>query len=200
VVSPADSYPKGLWAIGSDNQLIYPADVQVKTARLSDIEQLIGSDSQYRDAFAGGTLTHTFLDVNCYHRYHAPVDGVLRELRRIPGVAAGGGYTLWDNEQKLYYYINDLGFQMVETRACAIIETDDYGLVAMLPVGMSQICSVNWIPELHVGQRLKRGDEMGFFQFGGSDIIMIFQRGVDVEIVHNGDLTLMGEPYARLRK
>ena len=200
VVSPADSYPKGLWAIGSDNQLIYPADVQVKTARLSDIEQLIGSDSQYKDAFAGGTLTHTFLDVNCYHRYHAPVDGVLRELRRIPGVAAGGGYTLWDNEQKLYYYINDLGFQMVETRACAIIETDDYGLVAMLPVGMSQICSVNWIPELHVGQRLKRGDEMGFFQFGGSDIIMIFQRGVDVEIVHNGDLTLMGEPYARLRK
>lgn len=200
VVSPADSYPKGLWAIGSDNQLIYPADVQVKTARLSDIEQLIGSDSQYKDAFAGGTLTHTFLDVNCYHRYHAPVDGVLRELRRIPGVAAGGGYTLWDNEQKLYYYINDLGFQMVETRACAIIETDDYGLVAMLPVGMSQICSVNWIPELHVGQRLKRGDEMGFFQFGGSDIIMIFQRGVDVEIVHDGDLTLMGEPYARLRK
>ena len=116
------------------------------------------------------------------------------------GVAAGGGYTLWDNEQKLYYYVNDLGFQMVETRACAIIETDDYGLVAMLPVGMSQICSVNWIPGLHVGQRLKRGDEMGFFQFGGSDIIMIFQRGIDVEIVHDGDLTLMGEPYARLRK
>ena len=172
----------------------------MKTARLSDIGQLIGADSRYRDAFAGGTLTHTFLDVNCYHRYHAPVDGVLRELRRIPGVAAGGGYTLWDNENKLYYYVNDLGFQMVETRACAIIETDDYGLVAMLPVGMSQICSVNWIPQLHVGQRLRRGDEMGFFQFGGSDIVMIFQRGVDVDIVHSGDFTLMGEPYARLRK
>jgi hypothetical protein len=29
---------------------------------------------------------------------------------------------------------------------------------------------------------------------------MIFQRGVEVEIAHSGDFTLMGEPYARLRK
>ena len=87
---------------------------------------------------------------------------------------------------------------MVETRACAIIDTGKYGLVAMLPVGMSQICSVNWIPSLHVGQQLHRGDEMGFFQFGGSDIVMIFQRGVDVSLLHKGDLLLMGEGYANL--
>ena len=199
VVAPADSWPKQTWQIDDRNQLVYD-DLQIKTAKISDIAQLIGSDSRYKDAFAGGTLTHTFLDVNCYHRYHAPVDGVLRELRTVPGVSAGGGYTLWDDESKLYYYVNDLGFQMVETRSCAIIETADYGLVAMLPVGMSQICSVNWIDGLHVGQQLKRGDEMGFFKFGGSDIVLIFQRGVDVEIVHDGDLTLMGQPYARLTK
>lgn len=197
VVAPADSWPKKTWAIDERNQLVYD-DLQIKTAKISDIAQLIGNDSQYKDAFAGGTLTHTFLDVNCYHRYHAPVDGVLKELRTVPGVSAGGGYTLWDNEEKLYYYVNDLGFQMVETRACAIIETEDYGLVAMLPVGMSQICSVNWIPTLHVGQTLHRGDEMGFFKFGGSDIVMIFQRGVDVELLHDGDQLLMGEAYASL--
>lgn len=197
VVAPADSWPKKTWAIDERNQLVYD-DLQIKTAKISDIAQLIGNDSQYKDAFAGGTLTHTFLDVNCYHRYHAPVDGVLKELRTVPGVSAGGGYTLWDDKEKLYYYVNDLGFQMVETRACAIIETEDYGLVAMLPVGMSQICSVNWIPTLHVGQTLHRGDEMGFFKFGGSDIVMIFQRGVDVELLHDGDQLLMGEAYARL--
>jgi len=200
VVSPADAWPKQLWRIGDDNQLVYPADLQIKTAKLSDIGQLIGSDSQYKDAFAGGTLTHTFLDVNCYHRYHAPVDGRLVELRTIPGVAAGGGYTLWDNEQKLYYYQNEMGFQMVETRACAIIDTEQYGLVAMLPVGMSQICSVNWLPTLRVGQQLKRGDEMGYFQFGGSDIVMIFQRGVDVALLHGEKFLLMGEAYAHLVK
>lgn len=198
VVAPADAWPKQTWHIGDNNQLEYPADLQIKTAKLSDIGQLIGNDSQYKEAFAGGTLTHAFLDVNCYHRYHAPVDGRLVELRTIPGVAAGGGYTLWDNNQKLYYYQNDLGFQMVETRACAIFDTRQFGLVAMMPVGMSQICSVNWLPTLHVGQELKRGDEMGYFKFGGSDIVMIFQRGVDVEILHDEDFLLMGKAYARL--
>lgn len=200
VVSPADSWPKTIWRINDNNQLEYPEDLTIKTARISDIAKLIGEDSQYKDAFAGGTVTHTFLDVNSYHRYHAPVDGKLMELRTIPGVSAGGGYTLWDNDTKLYYYVNDMGFQMVETRACAIIQTEDYGLVAMMPVGMSQICSVNWLPSLHVGQQLKRGDEMGFFQFGGSDIIMIFQKDVKVSILHDGDYLLMGQPYAKLTK
>lgn len=209
VLTPADSWPKSAfpdqvgstWHIGDDNQLQYPAKLQIKTAKLSSIADLIGEDSNYEEEFAGGTLTHTFLDVNCYHRFHSPVDGVLRELRTIPGVAAGGGYTEWDNESKLYYYTNNIGFQMVETRACAIIETEDYGLVAMMPVGMSQICSVNWIPELHVGQTLHRGDEMGFFMFGGSDVILIFQNGINVNCEFGtDDVQLMGTNYARLSK
>jgi len=206
VVMPVDSWPKGLWQIDSNNQLVYPENVYVKTAKLSDIGALIGKDSKYATAFAGGTLMHTFLDVNDYHRYHSPVDGELVELRNIPGVAAGGGYTLWDDKAKRYYYINNMGFQMVETRACAIIRTEEYGLVAMLPVGMSQIASVNWIPSLHVGQQLKRGDEMGFFQFGGSDVILIFQQGVEVNLLSKPDgeggyqHQLMGEALARLKK
>ncbi len=202
VVSPADAWAKTTWKIDDNNQLVYPKDLQIKTAKISDIAQLIGHDSKYKEAFAGGTLTHTFLDVNCYHRYHSPVSGKLLELRKVPGVAAGGGYTLWDHEKKLYYYVNDMGFQMVETRACAIIETEDYGLIAMLPVGMSQICSVNWIESLHVGQQLKKGDEMGFFLFGGSDIVMIFQRDIDVELTFDlkDNFLLMGEAYARLKQ
>ncbi len=200
VVSPVDACPKELFAIDENNQLLYPDDLQIKTAKLSDISQLIGRDSMFCDAFAGGTLTHTILDINDYHRYHAPVDGVLRELRTIAGVAAGGGYTMWDNEQKLYYYTNETGFQMLETRACAIIETARFGLVAMLPVGMSQICSCNWLPTLHIGQTLYKGDEMGYFLFGGSDIVLIFQKGVKVTPLHSGKHLLMGEGFAELHK
>ena len=200
VVSPADSWPKELWTIGDDNRLEYPADLQIKTAKLSDIAQLIGVDSKYKDAFAGGTLTHTFLDVNDYHRYHSPVSGIIRELRHIPGVAAGGGYTLWDNDEKLYYYHNNIGFQMVETRSCAIIETEDYGLVAMMPIGMSQICSCNWLESRHVGETVSRGQEMGYFLFGGSDIVLIFQRDINVQLLHSGDHLLMGEAYAHLTR
>ena len=204
VVSPVDSWPKALWHIDDNNQLEYPNDVNIKTAKLSDIAMLIGEDSGYSKSFVGGTLTHTFLDVNDYHHYHSPVDGTLVELRTIPGVAAGGGYTLWDNESKRYYYVNDMGFQMVETRACAIIKTENYGLVAMIPVGMSQICSVNWLSSLTVGQQLKRGDEMGYFLFGGSDVIMIFQKDVNVKLLTTPDgeggyeHILMGQAYATL--
>ncbi len=207
VVSPVDGYPKvpkqpegaTVWQIDDQNQLVYTE--QVKTAKLRDIAQLIGSGSQYQYAFAGGVMTHAFLDVNCYHRYHSPVDGVLKELRRIPGVAAGGGYTLWNDADKLYYYENPVGFQMVETRACAIIETADYGLVAMLPVGMSQICSVNWLSSLQVGQTLKRGDEMGYFLFGGSDVILLFQKDISVTLACTPqELNLMGTAYATLTK
>ena len=40
---------------------------------------------------------------------------------------------------------------------------------------------------------------MGYFLFGGSDIVMLFQKGTEVEIVHNGGHLLMGEAYARLK-
>jgi phosphatidylserine decarboxylase len=35
-----------------------------------------------------------------------------------------------------------IGWQSIETRGCIILETDKYGLVAMLPIGMSSVCSV----------------------------------------------------------
>ena len=62
------------------------------------------------------------------------------------------------------------------------------------------ICSCNWIESLRVGQTVSRGDEIGYFLFGGSDIVMLFQKGYDVEIVHDGGHLLMGEAYARLTK
>lgn len=206
VVSCNDGWPKGLWEIDANNQLVHPESITMKTAKLSSISDLIGEGSAYRESFAGGTFTHSFLDVNDYHRYHCPVDGKIVELRHIPGVAAGGGYTLWDNDSKRYYYVNEEGFQMVETRACAIIQTEEYGLVAMIPVGMSQICSVNWNESLHVGQQVHKGDEMGYFLFGGSDIILLFQKGIDVTSTLTPDSDgsyghiLMGESLLRLQK
>ncbi|MCQ2168677.1 MAG: phosphatidylserine decarboxylase [Bacteroidales bacterium] len=203
VLSPADSYPQGLWEIGSDNRLVHPENIDMKTARLSSVSELIGEGSAYGEAFAGGTFTHTFLDVNDYHRYHSPVEGTVLEVRNIPGVAAGGGYTLWDNGNKRYYYINETGFQMVETRSCAIIQTEEFGLVAILPVGMSQICSCNWLPSIKEGCTIRKGEEMGYFLFGGSDIILLFQKGVEVIPAWQADADghiLQGSAYANLKK
>ena len=94
---------------------------------------------------------------------------------------------------------------MIETRDCVVIDTDEYGLVAVLPIGMSQICSCNWEENLAVGDVVKKGDSMGYFLFGGSDIVMVFQSCVDVSLTcpqkESGDgykHVLMGESYASL--
>ena len=53
----------------------------------------------------------------------------------------------------------------------------------MLPIGMSFVSSVNLTPE--IGARLQKGDEFGFFLFGGSDIVMLFQNRnivIDAEV------------------
>ena len=48
---------------------------------------------------------------------------------------------------------------------------------------MAYVSSVNLTPE--VGAELRKGDEFGFFLFGGSDIVMLFQDGaveLDAEV------------------
>jgi phosphatidylserine decarboxylase len=46
-------------------------------------------------------------------------------------------------------------------------------LVAILPIGMAQVSSVNLTVE--TGATLRKGEEFGYFLFGGSDIVMLFQ-------------------------
>jgi phosphatidylserine decarboxylase len=205
VVSPADSKPQGIWDIDEDGRLVQQEGAVIKSMVIDSIPQLIGPDSAYADAFNGGTLTHTFLDVNDYHRYHAPVSGTVLEVRKIPAINGAGGITVWDAEHQRYVLEDtNPGWQMIETRDCVILDTEEYGLVAMLPIGMSQICSCNWEDTVQVGARLNKGDPMGYFLFGGSDIVMLFQDCVDVELLCPEDglggyaHVRMGEPYASL--
>lgn len=205
IVSPADSTPQGVWEIDENSNIIQKEGVNIKSQAFNSVSELLGPDSQYADAFAGGTLTHTFLDVHDYHRYHFPVSGTVKEVNLIPGDDAVGGWVTWDAESGLYVLNADVpGWQMIETRGCVIVETQEYGLVALLPVGMSQVSSVNFEDTVKVGQTVEKGDMLGYFLFGGSDFIMIFQKDAAFEITapteRSGgeyDHVLMGEEYGR---
>lgn len=83
VVAPADSVPQGVWAIDKDSKIKVKDGLKVKLATYYSIGDLLGEDSQYKDAFANGVLTHTFLDVNDYHRYHFAVAGEIKEKKII---------------------------------------------------------------------------------------------------------------------
>lgn len=213
LVSPADAVPRGIWKISQDNILVaadgekvgQPDFVPVKSRKFASVSELMGP-SRYREAFAGGTMTHTFLDVYDYHCFHFPVSGTIREILNIPGDVAVGGYISWDPESRSYV-LNAArpGWQMIEARALVVVETEDYGLVAVMPIGMSQISSVRLEKELRPGMKVKKGDMLGAFYFGGSDIVMLFQKGVKFDLIasrRDGSYPhlMMGQKYGRLSR
>lgn len=198
IVSPADSACQGQWSVDENSQIDMGA--QLKSVRFYSVEQLIGEDSTYKKQFAGGTLTHTFLDVNDYHRYHFPVGGTILEVRKIDGLDAVGGIIAWDAIENRYaLYDNNPGWQSIETRDCLIMDTE-FGLVAILPIGMSQVSSCNWEESVVPGATVEKGDPMGYFLFGGSDIVMVFQKGVELSLCSPNEHVYMGQPYASISK
>lgn len=177
VVSPCDSTPQGVWNIDENSNIVTEDKIAVKSRVFNSVRNLITPESPYCDEFAGGVFYHAFLNANDYHRYHFPLDGVIKEMRVIPGDDALGGKVTWEPEMQQYVVDCSVpGWQSIETRALLILDTEKYGLVAVMPVGMSQVASVNFESNLKVGDRVKKGDPLGYFLFGGSDFVLVFQK------------------------
>ena len=205
VASPVDAIPQGSWRIDGASNLVDPEGAPLKSGTVRSIAQLIGEHSAYKNSFAGGTFTHTFLDVGDYHHYHFPLSGVVREARVIPGSELPGGVIKWDAKRGRYAFDpSSAGWQALETRGSVIIDSPDYGLVALLPIGMSPVSSVTIDPAVKPGAKVRKGDEIGHFLFGGSDFVLVFQAGVRFEsIPPNPDgktwpHLLMGEKFGTL--
>jgi phosphatidylserine decarboxylase len=162
VVSPADSTYKGQWVVSDDSRI----EVKGYWYKITDLL----SGSKFRESFRGGLFTHSFLTIHDYHRFHVPVSGVVREVRHIP---AG----TWLNESRKpdgsIENVDDVGFQFEHTRGMIVIESA-VGLVAVMPVGMGHISSV--VLTVEEGTRLVKGEEFGYFAFGGSDMILLFEK------------------------
>ena len=163
IVSPTDSVFQGRWPIKSDSK------ITVKGLTWSVIELLHGSP--YQDRFRGGVFTHSFLDVNDYHRDHVPVGGVVKEIRKIPGRVIMDVIKKPDGS---LHGVDGTGYQFTQDRGLIVIDSP-LGLVAVLPIGMAQVSSVTLTAE--VGATLYKEEEFGFFSFGGSNIVTLFEAG-----------------------
>lgn len=60
----------------------------------------------------------------------------------------------------------------MQTRGLVVLDSP-VGLVAYIPTGMVQVSSVVLATE--VGRQLHKGQELGYFAFGGSDFVMVFE-------------------------
>jgi phosphatidylserine decarboxylase precursor len=163
IVSPADSVYQGHWAIEDDSK------ITAKGLTWSLLELLDGSP--YQAKFRGGVFTHSFLNVNDYHWFHVPVGGVVKEVRKIPGNVTMDVIKKPDGSLDI---VDGTGYQFTQDRGLIVLDSP-LGLVAVLPIGMAQVSSVNLTAE--VGAVLSKGEQFGFFSFGGSDIVTLFEVG-----------------------
>lgn len=124
--------------------------------------------------FVGGSIYQAFLSAFYYHRWHAPVAGVVTHAYVVDGTYFSDAESQGEDPGSL----NDSqGYTTaVATRAIIVIDCDDreIGPVACVFIGMADVSSC--IVEVLPGQKLKKGDELGHFQYGGSTCCMIFGR------------------------
>jgi phosphatidylserine decarboxylase len=163
IVAPTDSIYLGAWPIDADSA------ITAKGVRYS-IAQLL-DDSPYGDMFRGGVFTHSWLDTTDYHRFHVPVGGTVKDVRKIPGNVVVKAIRKEDDSIET---IDETGFQFTQTRGLVVMESA-VGLVALLPIGMGHVSSVTLTVEK--GVTLTKGQEFGYFCYGGSDMVMLFQAG-----------------------
>ena len=154
-------------------------------------------DDNYVDDFHGGSVYQAFLSPYNYHRWHSPVSGTVKKAYVKEGLyfsqADSEGEDPTDQDHSEGYITN------VQTRAIFFIECDDpgIGLVCVMPVGMVEISSCIINPIIVPGYHVTKGEEIGYFQFGGSTHCLVFRSGViDTFFPKEGDYVQMGRKIA----
>ena len=139
-------------------------------------------NGNFVEQFVGGTVYQAFLSADNYHRWHSPVTGTIRRLQKVPGTyyaeAASERFDPAGPNNSQGYIAH------VATRALIFIEADysGIGLMCLVAVGMAEVSSCVLVDQegkpLKEGQKVEKGDQLGYFQFGGSTHCLVFQPGV----------------------
>ncbi|KAL1336283.1 phosphatidylserine decarboxylase proenzyme 2 isoform X1 [Arachis hypogaea] len=150
--------------------------------RKFSVEGLLGKE-MCSNAFVDGTLVIFRLAPQDYHRFHVPVSGTIEQFVDIPGclytvnpIAVNSKYCNVFTENK---------------RVVSIISTVDFGKVAFVAIGATMVGSITFTRKK--GDYVKKGDEFGYFSFGGSTVICVFEKNsiaIDEDLLANSSRSL----------
>lgn len=160
------------------------ARVAAKLGQKMDVKALLAG-SAYAKHFEKGTSISCILLPHTYHHYHAVASGRVVESREdvagaywgIPdlhgflnkgNIGYGQGYSVFEHFRRGYF----------------IIETSDYGYVAMVPVGLDTVGSVVFEDKFRQVAPFRpvpvaKGERMGHFAYGGSLVITLVEQGME---------------------
>jgi phosphatidylserine decarboxylase len=152
-------------------------------------------DEELAEKYRKGSMYIVRLAPDDYHRFHFPYDGQISAPVRLPGkYYSVSPYALVSNFTKVF---------CGNEREYAILSTKDKGDVLLSPVGATMVGSI--IETYEVDAQIKKGDEMGYFAFGGSSVVVLVEEGkieIDTDILKNTregmeTSVLMGERIGR---
>lgn len=132
--------------------------------------------------YVGGAFGIFRLAPQDYHRFHVPVDGVIGEPKTIAGE---------------YYTVNPMAIRSAldvygeNIRVLVPIDSEKHGRVMFVCIGAMMVGST--VITRKAGEKVKRAEELGYFKFGGSTVLLLFEPGVmdfDQDLVDNSNSAL----------
>lgn len=123
------------------------------------------SNSKWTETFKDGPLLLARLCPVDYHRFHFPDSGHVLDHYKVGG---------------LYHSVNPIALKAKEdifstnVREVTILETENFGKIAYVEVGAICVGRIEQSTDLTT---FKRGQEKGYFLFGGSTVIIIGEKG-----------------------
>jgi len=187
LVSPGDGRLSAYENIDLDNI------VQIKGFTYS-LRELLKDDKVAKE-YEGGTCLILRLCPTDYHRFHFVDDGICGETKKISG---------------RYYSVNPIALERIPKLFCenkrewSIFKSENFGKIIHVEVGATCVGTI--IQTYTPGQKIKKGDEKGYFKFGGSTTILFLKKDkvkIDKDIVYQTSLgietkVIMGENIGRI--
>lgn len=112
-----------------------------------------------------------------YHRFHCPCDGVIGKIKYISGE---------------YYTVNPMAIRTEldvfgeNVRVVVPIHSPEFGTILYIAVGAMMVGSI--ILTCKEGEKVNRGQELGYFKFGGSTVLLVIPNKkvvFDTDLVNN---------------
>jgi phosphatidylserine decarboxylase len=134
-------------------------------------------DEALVNKFGGGSMIVSRLCLTDYHHFHFPDSGIAGEAVSIRGkYYASGPYGL---RTLIPFYTENY-------RVLTLFDSDHFGQIAMVEIGAFTVGSIQ--QKYPSGRRIVKGDRKGFFELGGSTIVLLFEKGrieLDKDLVTN---------------
>lgn len=162
--------------------------VQVKGFTYS-LEELIG-DKEVASQYKNGVCLILRLCPTDYHRFHFVDNGVCGETKKIQGH---------------YYSVNPVALERIPKLFCqnkrewSLFKSENFGDIIHVEVGATCVGTI--IQSYTPNKKVSKGEEKGYFKFGGSTTILFFKENtvqIDKDILEQTALgfetkVLMGE-------